>query len=589
MLSIGLLLAIGCSDSHARSHGEEPQGPTNRDGGSADEPALEACNEQDFCWVHGVPIADVHGASDEVVFAVGAKGTLLEWTGDRFVAREPFTEGDLNRVWVAAANDVWIIDYAGEVFHYDGRDATKVAVRGRHVSGSGPDNLWIDTQRFDGNAFEDLTPPGWLEARDVLALDRDDVWALGYMSESGETVAMHYDGERWEQRGAPLGRDFFNGGQLARVRGEIWAFVPHKAVRFDGAQWIELPSILDEGRWQLPELAATGNADVLLAGGDFIAVPIEVGCKHAFATDTGVAWCSSNDGHVAHFDGGDWRSARPDRFGATLDAEQWGRVPPELFAGNAKLAWGTGPSDVFRVRPLPPFGRREMPGEVLEHYDGTDWTPLVRDQFYRDLSGSAAADVWIVGSELRRYDGQRVETIALPAELGALTPKAVLGFGPRAAWVLADRTGETAGVLLRYDGRWSVAVDSTQLGDGFHLDDVAGRAADDVWLLASSGSSTRVPGPGALLHFDGSSWSRTDLWTSFSFRELETDGKLIWFTNMDGTYELAVDAVLDAPRPIAEPSSLLPLRPNQLHSARLWVTPDALWFSNAFHAILKPR
>jgi len=588
MLLIGLLLAIGCAESRARPDGEEPQSPTTRDGGSTEEPALEACNDRDFCWVHGVPIYDVHGASAEVVFAVGAKGTLLEWVGDRFQAHEPFTDHDLSRVWVTAANDVWIIDFAGEVFHYDGRDATSVAVRGRNVSGSGADNLWIDTQRFDGEAFEDLAPPGWTDVRDVLALDRDDVWALGHTIEGGGTVAMHYDGERWEQRGAPLGQDFFNGGQLARVRGEIWAFVPHKAVRFDGSQWIELPGILDEGRWQLTELAAADSADVLLVGDDFIAVPIEVSCTHAFAAGAGAAWCSSYKGHLAHFDGAGWRSVRPDRFGETLGAEQWGRVPPEIFAGNAKLAWGTGPSDVFRVRPLAPFTRRESSGDVLEHYDGTQWTPLARDEF-RDLSGSGAADVWVVGRELRRYDGQRLETIELPAELGPLTPKAVLSFGPRAAFVLADRSGETAGVLLRYDGRWSVAVDSTQLGDGFHLDDVAGRAANDVWLLASSGSSSRVPGPGALLHFDGSSWSRTDIWTSYPFRELETDGELIWLTDMSGTYELAVDALLDAPRPIATPSSLLRLRPNELHFARLWVTPDALWFSNAFHAILRPR
>ena len=53
------------------------------------------------------------------------------------------------------------------------------------------------------------------------------------------------------------------------------------------------------------------------------------------------------------------------------------------------------------------------PQATLELYDGHDWRELARGAF-RDISGSAPDNVWILGAALLRYDGSGLAEVALP-------------------------------------------------------------------------------------------------------------------------------------------------------------------------------
>lgn len=120
---------------------------------------------------------------------------------------------------------------------------------------------------------------------------------------------------------------------------------------------------------------------------------------------------------------------------------------------------------------------------------------------------------------------------------------------------------------------------------GLKLRDVAGPAADDLWLLAEKAPQTSVPTP-LLFHFDGGGWQRHDLWRWTPFESLEVDAER-------GT--LWLDTV---PLPIAE----LPLQPESqpspgfyggtfsafLHRG-LWIGRDEVWLTSSEQAVHRKR
>src|SRR5262245_8821873 len=55
---------------------------------------LSRCEGGGWCWAHGAPINAVHGAEGKVV-AVGAQGTVLEWTPEGWQRSAEFTRASL--------------------------------------------------------------------------------------------------------------------------------------------------------------------------------------------------------------------------------------------------------------------------------------------------------------------------------------------------------------------------------------------------------------------------------------------------------------------------------------------------------------
>jgi len=180
------------------------------------------------------------------------------------------------------------------------------------------------------------------------------------------------------------------------------------------------------------------------------------------ASPTDVFVVGSN-GTLLHYDGTVWAPM----------------VPAEGISTNHFLGvWGSSPTDVFAV------------GEgVIEHYDGGDWLPMPLpnpDLVFWGVWGRSPSDVYAAasGGTILHYDGQEWS----PMSSGTReTLSAIWGTGD-------DLFAVGSGILLH--GGWTAMDPGTPADVG--LTSVWGSASDDVFVAA---------GNGAVLHYDGATWS----------------------------------------------------------------------------------
>ncbi|MBI5546872.1 MAG: hypothetical protein HY901_23565 [Deltaproteobacteria bacterium] len=157
------------------------------------------------------------------------------------------TQRDLNGVWGSAANDVWAVGAGGTVLHYSGNSwspgTSNTTSDLSGVSGSASDNVWAigwrQILRYDGTMW---SPVSYLNTSDTF----DDVFVTGEhvflagnngASSNRHPVVAHYDGsswQRWEQVGS--------NGYLTAIGGssptDVWAHGWMSVLHFDGT-WRE--------------------------------------------------------------------------------------------------------------------------------------------------------------------------------------------------------------------------------------------------------------------------------------------------------------------------------------------------------------
>jgi hypothetical protein len=465
------------------------------------------------------------------------------------------------------------------------------------VSGVAPDDVWLGTQHYDGTAFTDhVSELGFVH--DVLPTGPGEAWVLGLLAQpdgtisTAGTVVLRTDGTRCNQVGQALDYGFW-GGSLLKVNGEVWAQNGALAFRYDGTAWVEVPGARNLGQWQSPEGTTVDDDGVVLHDGfGFRTVPAHTGCQEAFGVSDGEAFCVGEQGQVFHFDGGHWSPAPPDRFGTTLTAGDWGRVPPALWAGGAKLAWGSGPRHVLAVRTTASSDPTAAPTDVLELYDGERWTVLERGQF-TDITGSGAGDVWIVGQPLLHHDGASTKVVELPAELGDVLLTAAHSFGPRAAWFVGARASDSASLLLHYDGGWTIEVAESATGeDGVTLLGLGGPSEDALRLLAERSPFAKSAKTGLLYERDeDGAWRSRELWSSFGFHAFDADGERAWITDDLGVHELSSTLLASGSTLSAAPDADIGWNQQRLlpaWEAQLWVGRFDVWLTTPEQAMRRP-
>jgi len=89
-------------------------------------------------------VLGIHGASSDVLWAVGGRGTgtIRHYRGDSVfweVVEDVPTNEALNGVWGTSASDIWAVGNAGVVLHYDGARWSRVKVAG---VGEAPSDLY---------------------------------------------------------------------------------------------------------------------------------------------------------------------------------------------------------------------------------------------------------------------------------------------------------------------------------------------------------------------------------------------------------------------------------------------------------------
>jgi hypothetical protein len=246
-------------------------------------------------------------------FAVGAGGTLLRRTGNSWSASPSPTTEDLYGVWGSGPSDVWAAGNAGLILHFDG-------------------STWTVSHNRMAGSFLGVWGSG---ARDV--------WVVGSGREPDNDYAallLHWDGTSWTESYLcnPEGTRYASGGWIASLT-DVWGGP-------GGTVWAA-------GRCQ--------------SGASFIPF-----------------------GYVAQKDaGGAWADTPGFGFGKPLGEQR-----------PLQTIWSSSGSDVWAA---------SAGTATMLHFDGTSWTPSADSSTagIYDLGGTAAGDVWAVGKAGKRlhFDG----------------------------------------------------------------------------------------------------------------------------------------------------------------------------------------
>lgn len=170
------------------------------------------------------------------------------------------------------------------------------------------------------------------------------------------------------------------------------------------------------------------------------------------------------------------------------------------------------------------------PGQVIEHWNGTQWNAFPGPQFasgdqpsLKAMTTISANDIWAVGSLLsgsgtilsflfEHWDGKAwTATTKLSGDAFLL---GVSADAPNDIWAVGfagPENGTSRTLVLRYDGKNWIHYTSPSVGSGANqLNGVAALAPNDVWAV---GFRTKIPPPKEaptetlIIHFDGTGWS----------------------------------------------------------------------------------
>jgi hypothetical protein len=211
---------------------------------------------------------------------------------------------------------------------------------------------------------------------DAVAIATDDVWAVGYRGPDG-LIAEHWDGTAWTAFPVPTeGTGFILNSVDAASSDDVWAVgytvLPGDTIRgltehWDGVSWTIVPDAATTFSEAFYAVSVVGSSDVWAAG-----------------------WQTNFSGYqpiAEHWDG-----------------TAWNVVPVAQPVGSFNQLYGIraiSSIDVWTVGFFGPFARARP---LTEHWDGVSWSivsspngPGTSNNFFYDVSGASADDVWAVG------------------------------------------------------------------------------------------------------------------------------------------------------------------------------------------------
>ena len=229
---------------------------------------------------------------------------ILHWDGTLWSQIESPSLGSnaagLDDVVAISANDIWAVGAYGMA---DGKQSFALLEH------------WDGTQ---WTIFPSPNPGSRVNGLDgVSAVSPDDVWAVGtyadYQEDGGfgafKTLAMHWDGSKWEVVHSPNGEGYSHAYELRDVtaiaRDDVWAVgsylpdiganVPYQmlTLHWDGSEWKVIPNAFSTQSTMLAGVTATSARDVWAVGNY---CPAE---------------CDNRSGHspmTMHWDGDRWNA-----------------------------------------------------------------------------------------------------------------------------------------------------------------------------------------------------------------------------------------------------------------------------------------
>jgi hypothetical protein len=513
VVSAGCASLIGLEDLHPPPSNDAG---ANQEAGVCTVPAdsgvitAHACGDKGTCWRNPAPqgasLYHVWGTCGDA-WAAGKGGTLMQFDGTTWTARDSSTANDLFRISGTSPSDVWFVGDFGTILHWDGSAITPFSLPASvetmvAVHASTPTDAWASSEahafmHWDGTAWTHVPA---METNATLALWGDaanDVWAVGVAG-----TASRWDGTAWTAHKTPTTGDLFDvwGSAASDVYAVSFAFSTtgdsSSILHWDGSTWTPIDGVL----------AMNETASQVWGGG---------------ANDVWVL----GDASLHHFDGASWTNVAPELIvddagysqpTAPLSGCSIGSGQSLLVGTSGGLFRGTG----VEFTELDTGSRISVSGiwgyssvrlwvafddGSLMQWDGNKLAqaPYPGDGYYAAMWGDGQTGLWFAGNSIWYSDGlQPFMQTPIPSNvvIGGLW-----GSGDGTMWAVGT-SGDP--VILRWDpssdagSRWtSMTVDAgAGLDGGFitsALTAIHGSSATDIWATGDNGGAFR---------YDGSTW-----------------------------------------------------------------------------------
>lgn len=396
----------------------------------------------------------------------------------------------VHEVWGSGRDDIWLAADVGDaVIHWDGETyqamSTGLSSEVLKIWGTGPADVWAvgpqGIARFDGSSWRPMVADRPLRGTDIHGLGPDDVWV------AAPPDLLHWDGRSW--RDFPELRTYTPPVSPYRVWAvgpeEVWLTEPEERIfRWDGKSFRQ--TLLQNG-FLFSRITATSPRDgwaVGFAGGrlptgllhwngeGWAPVTIELGearqLTGLWVDQVGALWLGALGGLLLRYEPGSGSLTRLPTGGASGLNALWGSAPDDLWAVGREVVRWNGQT----VRPLQ---------EPISGGLNTIW-------------GSNSHDIWAAGQGLLHYDGARWEPV--PGISAVLLD--LWGSASDDIWAVGER-----GVILHHDGsRWTRSA----TGVAARLNSVWGSGRRDVWAVGSTSDDKTGTSRVIVLHYDGTDW-----------------------------------------------------------------------------------
>jgi hypothetical protein len=467
----------------------------------AEEPALDkpipvdSCDSAGFCWVRptlrDIDLNAIWAFEKNDVWVFGNAGLAMRWNGKRFRSVETFTRDDLVAVWASSPKNLYVLGRGGALLCWNGEKF---------------ESLW---ESGDAPATESAK-----EKPNAIDLRRTPPFA------KHPAVQRKFTGELPNQDAmGPLFNDIwgFDDGKLW-IAGEIETSPPYK---HHPATTIGLVRYFDGKKW---ESKVWENASARTT---------------VWGTSPNEVYTWSDQEYVARFENGGWHGPATKPSPTDFQAFHARNLAPEYAA-----IWQTRPEDSWVVR------YRDA-GELVERINHRSGKPragsrLARLPFLkgtvRDIRGTAADDVWLVGKGglLLHFDGVRWQGMQAPPRPPADEFSSAWAVAPNDVWFAGS-------VAVRFDGKaFNPAPRPPGTGQ---VRSIWGETSDAVWAVTDS----------AVFLFDGQNWLSVPAPEKVRWTTVRGIGSKVW---LEGGGQLFVGSragftKVDLPQELAGSRSLL--------------------------------
>jgi hypothetical protein len=422
----------------------------------------------------------VWGASPSDLWAFGLE-YFARWDGSKWTSTPAAQKGGVAKAWGSGADDVWAVGN-GFVIHWDGLSwKTALSLPGTYlpaICGLSKDDVWVGgaglVQHWDGSSWTGFTLTAGAGASVLWCSATNDVWAFG------SKLYSHWNGKSWVSLTPPWPITEGPWTAAGLSPSDVWAIGPQQTAHWDGVSWDGYsPSSNTYPRGHRAWAAAAN--DIWLIRNDL--VERWDGAKQVATPPFSNSVTAADSAADIHgFSANDVWVVGPYAAALHWDGASWSSTLATRLTNGSITALTDGTSGDFWAS--------TSDGPLLR-WDGTKWVVVDHAGRSAALFAPTKSEVWAVSgwADIQRCTATACQ-LELPDKFDG-SPRGVWGTAANDVWIVG-----TSGSTAHWDGASLKGIPSYS---GADLSFVHGSGAQDVWAVSSDAQS--------VLRWDGSTWA----------------------------------------------------------------------------------